>query len=94
MNCAMLFSLSFYTLSIRPFSNIEEDVDDIECDNPECPEEIQELKQEILSAYQVMTAHSKHPIYNHCLISATPEHVRAVAAEEQWKAASKLDLKP
>merc|ERR1740131_880727 len=38
--------------SRRPFSNIEEDVDDIECDNPECPEEIQELKQEILSAYQ------------------------------------------
>ena len=37
----------------RPFSNIEEDVDDIECDNPECPEEVQELKQEILSAYQV-----------------------------------------
>ena len=36
----------------RPFSNIEEDVDDIECDNPECPEEVQELKQEILSAYQ------------------------------------------
>jgi len=38
--------------SRRPFSNIEEDVDDIECDNPECPEEVQELKQEILSAYQ------------------------------------------
>merc|ERR1719336_2803340 len=38
--------------SRRPFSNIEEDVDDIECDNPECPEEGQELKQEILSAYQ------------------------------------------
>ena len=91
----MLFSsLSFHTLSLRPFSNIEEDVDDIECDNPECPEEIQELKQEILSAYQVMTAHSKHPICNHCLISATAEHVRAAAAEEQWKAASKLDLKP
>lgn len=38
--------------SRRPFSNIDEDLDDIECDNPECPEEIQELKQEILSAYQ------------------------------------------
>jgi len=38
--------------SRRPFSNIDEDIDDIECDNPECPEEIQELKQEILSAYQ------------------------------------------
>merc|ERR1719180_55198 len=38
--------------SRRPFSNIEEDVDDIECDNPECPEEVQELKQEILSAFQ------------------------------------------
>lgn len=38
--------------SRRPFSNIDEDLDDIECDNPECPEEIQELKHEILSAYQ------------------------------------------
>lgn len=27
-------------------------MDDIECDNPECPEEVQQLKQEILSAYQ------------------------------------------
>merc|ERR1711936_201708 len=33
----------------RPFSNVDEDLDDIECDNPECPEEIQELKHEILS---------------------------------------------
>jgi len=38
--------------SRRPFSNLEEDVDDIECDNPECPEEVQQLKHEILSAYQ------------------------------------------
>merc|ERR1719336_2091747 len=38
--------------SRRPFSNIDEDIDDIECDNPECPEELQELKQEVLSAYQ------------------------------------------
>ena len=38
--------------SRRPFSNLDEDLDDIECDNPECPEEVQQLKQEILSAFQ------------------------------------------
>lgn len=62
MNCFMLFSLGFYNHSLRPFSNIEEDVDNIECDNPVCPEEIQELKQEILSAYQVMTAQAVNSI--------------------------------
>merc|ERR1719187_3104200 len=36
----------------RPFSNIDEDLDDIECDNPDCPPDLQELKQEVLSAYQ------------------------------------------
>merc|ERR1712227_117709 len=38
--------------SRRPFSNIDEDLDDIECDNPDCPPDLQELKQEVLSAYQ------------------------------------------
>ena len=50
----MTFNTDFGFL-YRPFSNIDEDLDDIECDNPECPEEIQELKHEILSAYQVGT---------------------------------------
>merc|ERR1719282_1606322 len=38
--------------SRRPFSNIDEDLDDIECDNPDSPADLQELKQEVLSAYQ------------------------------------------
>ena len=37
----------------RPFSQIDEDIEDIECDNPVIPEEMHELKHEILSAYQV-----------------------------------------
>ena len=36
----------------RPFSNIDEDLDDIECDNPESPGDLCDLKQEVLSAYQ------------------------------------------
>ena len=36
----------------RPFSNIDEDLDDIECDNPDSPADLHELKQEVLSAYQ------------------------------------------
>merc|ERR1712227_1194633 len=38
--------------SRRPFSNVDEDLDDIECDNPDSPADLQELKQEVLSAYQ------------------------------------------
>merc|ERR1719278_1373305 len=38
--------------SRRPFSNVEEDLDDIECDNPESPVGLQELKGEVLSVYQ------------------------------------------
>jgi len=38
--------------SRRPFSNIDEDLDDIECDNPDSPADLQELKQEVVSAYQ------------------------------------------
>ena len=32
--------------------SIDEDLDDIECDNPDSPADLQELKQEVLSAYQ------------------------------------------
>merc|ERR1719471_1965134 len=38
--------------SRRPFSNVDEDLDDIECDNPESPVGLQELKGEVLSVYQ------------------------------------------
>merc|ERR1719410_444216 len=38
--------------SRRPFSNVDEDLDDIECDNPESPADLAELKQEVVSAYQ------------------------------------------
>lgn len=38
--------------SRRPFSNIDEDLDDIECDNPAGPGDLCDLKQEVLSAYQ------------------------------------------
>ena len=67
----------------RPFSNIDEDIDDIECDNPECPEEIQELKQEILSAYQVCkSAKSKS---NNLGVAATQEYVWDSEAKGQTK---------
>ena len=39
-------------LCFRPFSNVDEDLDDIECDNPESPVGLQELKGEVLSVYQ------------------------------------------
>jgi len=38
--------------SRRPFSTNDEDLDDIECDNPDSPADLCELKQEVLSAYQ------------------------------------------
>merc|ERR1719400_2099893 len=38
--------------SRRPFSNIDEDLDDIECDSPESPGDLCDLKQEVLSVYQ------------------------------------------
>merc|ERR1719245_1009487 len=38
--------------SRRPFSNVDEDLDDIECDNPDNPVGLQELKGEVLSVYQ------------------------------------------
>ena len=60
----------------RPFSNIDEDIDDIECDNPECPEEIQELKQEILSAYQVgWIVFISHQTHGNILTLATEKYV-------------------
>ena len=39
-------------LFCRPFSTNDEDLDDIECDNPDSPADLCELKQEVLSAYQ------------------------------------------
>merc|ERR1719278_1517618 len=38
--------------SRRPFSNVDEDLDDIECDNPDNPVGLQDLKSEVLSVYQ------------------------------------------
>ena len=38
--------------NFRPFSNIDEELDDIECDNPDGPGDLCDLKQEVLSAYQ------------------------------------------
>jgi hypothetical protein len=43
-------------LLFRPFSNIDEDLEDIECDNPDLTVglhgDLGDLKQEVLSAYQ------------------------------------------
>jgi hypothetical protein len=43
----------------RPFSNIDEDLEDIECDNPDLMVglhgDLGDLKQEVLSAYQQVT---------------------------------------
>jgi hypothetical protein len=45
-----------YNLVFRPFSNIDEDLEDIECDNPDLVVglhgDLGDLKQEVLSAYQ------------------------------------------